>query len=194
MDPSLPLDESVSASIRDQQTVTVAGRSTALSIEGVKTHMPVVHTDHRGRVFEIFPGEDEYWTKPIVYCYMFSVRVNQLKGWGLHLEKDDRYTLISGEIMTVLYDARLDSPTHGLVQRVYLSEQGVSQITIPPGIWHANVNIAQAESRLINHPTEVYHHERPDRLLLPWDTEKIPADLASLFPIQHFTGTDHHCS
>jgi dTDP-4-dehydrorhamnose 3,5-epimerase len=195
MDSNTHLDDSVGFAALDIQTVTAAGHSTSRVIEGVMTQMPAVHTDHRGRVFEIFPGADDYWTKPVVYCYMFSVRVNQVKGWGLHLEKDDRYTLINGEIMTVLYDARLDSPTHGLVQRVYLTENGARQLTIPPGVWHANVNIAQSESHLINHPTEVYHHEHPDRLLLPWDSEQIPADLASLFPIQHFTGTDHHhCS
>lgn len=61
------------------------------------------------------------------------MRVNQVKGWGLHLEKEDRYTILKGENMTVMYDARLDSPTHGAVQRVYLSEQGVRQVTIPTG-------------------------------------------------------------
>lgn len=123
------------------------------------------------------------------------MRVNQVKGWGLHLEKEDRYTILKGENMTVMYDARLDSPTHGAVQRVYLSEQGVRQVTIPTGVWHMNVNIGETEAIMINHPTEVYDHERPDRLLLAWDTDRIPVDLAGFFPIQHHGPTrDHDCA
>lgn len=188
-------DDSVAAAIRDEQTVTRSGQRVETRIHGVRTQTPVVHNDHRGRVFEVFTGPGDYWDEPVVYCYAFSVRVNQVKGWGLHLEKTDRYTLICGENMTVLYDARLDSPTHGVVQRVYLSEQGVRQLTIPTGVWHMNVNIAQTESILINHPTEVYDHERPDRVLLPWDSAEIPVDLAGMLPVQmHGPARERDCS
>lgn len=178
------VDPSVRAAKRDVATVTPAGRPLAKVIDGVSTVAPVNHVDHRGRVFEIYAGDSSHWQKPVVYCYAFSVRPGTTKGWGLHEHKDDRYTLISGELLTVLYDARVDSPTHGLVQQVVLTGQGVRQLRIPTGVWHLNICLSPTEAFLINHPTEVYHHGAPDRLLLPWNTPEIPFDASAYFPTQ----------
>ena len=156
----------------------------AKSIEGVVTAAPVNHVDHRGRVFEIYGGESSQWDKPVVYCYAFTVRAGFTKGWGLHEHKDDRYTLISGEVMTFLYDARVDSPTHGLVQKVTLTPEGTRQVLIPAGVWHLSVCLSPTEAFLINHPTRAYEHGSPDRLMLPLDTPEIPVDITACFPTQ----------
>jgi dTDP-4-dehydrorhamnose 3,5-epimerase len=177
-------DPSVIEAKRDVATVTSAGKLLATQIDGVSTNAPVNHVDHRGRVFEVYPGPTDHWDKPVVYCYTFTVRPNQTKGWGLHEHKDDRYTLISGEVLTILYDARVDSPTHGLVQKVFLTPEGTRQLRIPMGVWHMNICLGEHEAFLINHPTEVYDHAKPDRLLLPLDTKEIPVDVASYFPNQ----------
>lgn len=177
-------DESIISAHKDVATVTPSGSSLSEVIFGLSVNSPVNHVDHRGRVFEIYPGETEHWCEPLVYCYAFTVRSGQTKGWGLHLEKDDRYTLIAGELLTLLYDARKDSPTHGLVQKIVLTGQGVRQLKIPAGVWHMNIALGESEAMLINHPTKVYEHENPDRLLLPFDTDKIPVDVSSYFPKQ----------
>ena len=177
-------DPSLSKGERDAQTVTKDGVALAKRIDGVKTRAMPNHIDHRGTVFEIFEGDLEFWETPIVYAYQFSIRPGMVKGWGLHEQKRDRYTIITGEVLVVLYDARPDSPTHGVIQKVYLSDRGERQVIIPPFVWHLNVNLLETEARLLNFPTEVYHHEAPDRLLLPWDTDEIPFDLAPLLP--HF--------
>jgi len=187
------LDSTVDAAVGDIQTVTSDGKQVGTTIDGVQMFAPTNHVDHRGRVFEIFPGMNDYWKDPVVYCYAFSVRHQQVKGWGLHREKDDRYTLITGELMTVLFDARLDSPTHGVVQKVTLSPQGIRQLLIPTGVWHMNVNIGESEVHLINHPTQVYHHANPDRLLLPWNTREISVDIAEFFPKQNISTVFNEC-
>ncbi|MBA2560629.1 MAG: hypothetical protein H0V07_12245 [Propionibacteriales bacterium] len=56
-----------------------------------------------------------------------------------------------------------------------------------------NVNLSDDETFLINHPTEVYHHERPDRLTLPWDSPAVPFELASLFPVQLRSAAERSC-
>lgn len=38
------------------------------TIDGVRIGMPIVHTDHRGRVFEVYAGPDDFWVDPLVYC------------------------------------------------------------------------------------------------------------------------------
>ena len=174
----------VEAATRDQQTVLPDGTSVAVVIEGVKTRSTPNHVDHRGSVFEIFEGEGEgdYWDTPVVYAYQFSIRPGLIKGWGLHEHKRDRYTIISGEVLVVLYDARPDSPTSGVVQKIVLSDRAVRSLTIPTHVWHLNLNLGSAEAHLINFPTAVYHHAAPDRLLLPWDTDEIPVDVRALFP------------
>lgn len=166
---------------RDVATVTSDGTSLATTIDGVRTHTPINHVDHRGSVFEIFTDND-YWQTPVVYAYQFSVRPGLVKGWGMHEHKLDRYCLITGEVLVVLYDDRADSPSRGVVQRVTLSDRATRMVTIPTGVWHLNVNLGPDEAHLINFPTEVYPHDAPDRLLLPWDTDSIPFDARSVLP------------
>jgi dTDP-4-dehydrorhamnose 3,5-epimerase len=156
----------------------------AVHIHGVSLDSPVNHVDHRGRVFEIYPGPSDHWTDPLVYCYGFTIRPNQTKGWGLHEHKVDRYTLINGEVLTLLYDARTDSPTHSVVQKITLTSEGVRQVVIPAGVWHLSLCLGDNEAVLINHPTRPYDHGKPDRLILPWDTDQIPVDVSSFFPNQ----------
>ena len=178
-------DQSVVAADRDEATVTASGVRLDRTIDGLRTRRPTVHVDHRGRVYEVYPGLDEFWTEPLVYCYAWTIRQGTMKGWGLHRHKDDRYTLIKGTVVTMLYDARIASPTHGLVQQVVMSEQGIQQLLIPAGVWHLTVNLGESEAFLINHPTQTYIHDAPDRLLLPWNSAEIPIDIARLFPIQN---------
>ena len=187
------LDGTAAAADHDQATVSKDGQVLAPHLTGVVSHSPVNHVDHRGRVFEVYPGDQsDFWAAPVVYCYAFSVRTNQIKGWGLHQHKDDRYTLLAGEVLTLLYDARTDSPTHGMAQKVTLSPEGVRQLLIPAGVWHLNINLAPHESMLINHPTRRYDHANPDRLILPWDSRAIPLDVAEYLPRQFGTPGGPH--
>ena len=172
----------VSIGQRDQQTVTKEGVSTLRTIDGVRTRSTVNHLDHRGSVFEIFEGDLEFWGTPVVYAYQFSVRPHQMKGWGLHEHKLDRYTIITGEVLLFLWDARPDSPSFNVVQKLVMSDRGVRQVVIPTHVWHLSVNLGAEEARLINFPTEVYHHEAPDRLLLDWDSPEVPIRVADHLP------------
>lgn len=176
-------DPSLTAGTRDTQTVTKDGAPVTRTIEGVRIRSTPHHVDHRGSVFEIFEDLNDYWDEPVIYAYQFSVRPGQVKGWGLHERKRDRYTIISGEVILFLYDSRADSPTHGQSMRLVLSDRGVRQVTIPQFVWHLSVNVGSVEAYLINFPTEAYHHESPDRLLLPWDAPEIPVDVRAHLPI-----------
>jgi dTDP-4-dehydrorhamnose 3,5-epimerase and related enzymes len=167
---------------QDAATVTPEGRPLATTIDGVLTRTTPNHIDHRGNVFEIFEGENEFWSSPVVYAYQFSVRPHQMKGWGVHDNKLDRYTIISGEVLLFLWDDREDSPTRGVVQKVVLSDAAVRQVIIPVGVWHLSVNLRDVDAHLINLPTEPYHHSSPDRRLLAWDDPSVPIDLRPHLP------------
>jgi dTDP-4-dehydrorhamnose 3,5-epimerase len=172
--------------IADGPTIDPMGRSVRSPIDGVLTRSVVSHVDHRGRLFELINIErdPEFWADPVVASYVATIRPGTLKGWGVHAHKDDRYNLISGEIMTILYDARFDSPTYQQIQEVPLSPEGIRQLLIPAGVWHLSINIDPEESVLVNFPTQPYSYDAPDRLTMPWYSENIPADIASYFPRQ----------
>lgn len=172
------------AASRDAATVTPDGVPIVRAIDGVRTKRLAVHVDHRGRVFEIVNHDTDYWDEPIVHTYVFTVRPQQIKGWGLHETKRDRYCIVAGEMLVVLWDGREGSPTFGLSQRVLLTREGVQMLTIPVGVWHIDLNVGTDECVVVNHPTRPYDYARPDRLMLPWDTDLIPVDLRPLMPPQ----------
>lgn len=167
---------------KDIQTVTKDGVPTAKIIDGVKTRSTPNHVDHRGTVFEMFEGTLDFLETPIVYAYQFSVRPRQMKGWGRHELKTDRYTIISGEILLFLWDDRPDSPTRGVVQKLVMSDRALRQVIIPTGVWHLSVNVGDVEAHLVNFPTDVYHHEAPDRYLLAFDSPDCPIDIRAHLP------------
>ena len=168
--------------VRDEQTVTSEGKPTTPAIDGVVLHRPPVHLDHRGALYELYNGDPDLWSVPIVYSYVFTVRPGQMKGWGMHEFKEDRYSLIVGEDLLLLHDDRPGSPTRGVTQQVVLSERGIRQIWIPRGVWHLHYNPTPHETHFVNFPTEPYHHEAPDRLMLPWDTDQLPVDVSKYLP------------
>lgn len=169
-------------SVRDHQTVTPDGRPTTRGVEGVVVHTPVTHVDARGWVFEIHNLDPALGDEPLVWAYADMVRPGQVKGWARREVKVDRYTLISGALVMLLHDGRPDSPTSGVTQSVVLSPVGARQIRIPVGVWHLLANPGPDEAYFVNLPTEPYHHEAPDRILLPWDTDQIPVDVGDYLP------------
>lgn len=166
----------------DVQTVTPEGRPVTRAIDGVVVHTPVTHVDHRGWVFEMHNLDPALGEEPLVWAYADMVRPGQVKGWARHEVKVDRYTLIAGELLMLLHDGRVDSPTYGLTQPVVLSPSGARQIRIPVGVWHLLANLGSDEAYFVNLPTEPYHHDAPDRILLPWDTDELPVDVREYLP------------
>lgn len=166
----------------DVQTVTPDGTPTTPAISGVVLCRPVTHVDHRGALFEIYNGDPNDWPQPAVYVYQTSVFPGRIKGWARHEVKIDRYTIVAGELFVLLYDGRPGSVSEGVVQRVMLSPRSVMQITIPVGVWHMIINLGTEEAHLVNLPTEPYHHEKPDRILLPWDTDELPVNVRDYLP------------
>ena len=146
-------------------------------IRGVQVKKLVEHVDNRGRVFEFFPNQDDFWSEEIVWGHCFTVNPGAIKGWGVHLGKVDRYCLISGEALTVLFDSRVKSPSFGTIQEIHLSEGGNRMVLIPNGVWHLNVNLGEAEAMFIDLPTATYNHQEPDKITVPWNTDKIPFNL-----------------
>ena len=160
--------------VPDRQTVTPDGEPVDGLVHGMTVRDIVTHTDDRGTVFELYDLRWGWHPEPLVYSYVCTIRPGVIKGWGLHRRHEDRYALLFGEMELICYDAREDSPTHGLVSKVVLSEHRRQLVNIPPGVWHADRNIGARDAVIVNFPTIEYDHGAPDKERLPLDTPLIP--------------------
>ncbi len=160
--------------IRDRATVTSRGESISTLPDGVTVRDVTTHVDERGTVCEMFDSRWNWHPAPLVFAYTFSLRPGMIKGWGMHQFHDDRYFILFGELLLVLYDERPNSPTNGLVAKVAMSEYRRQLINIPAGVWHVNQNIGSKDLVVVNFPTAPYNHAQPDKFRLSPDTDKIP--------------------
>lgn len=168
------LEPRTTVPVPDRQTVHADGTPVDRLVDGMKIRDFVTHADDRGTIVELY---DERWAwheAPLVYSYMYTIRPGAIKGWGLHRSHEDRYALLFGEMEIVCFDAREDSPTHGLVSKVVMSEHRRCLVNVPAGVWHANRNIGSRDVVVVNFPTTPYDHEHPDKERLPLDTPYIP--------------------
>ena len=161
----------------DEQTVTAAGERVGASIEGVRVRAAITHSDERGSLTEMYDPAWGFSDEPLVYVYETRIHPGQKKGWVVHFEQDDRLFFSMGAAKVALYDARAGSPTHGVVQEVFLGSANRGLLRIPAGVVHAVVNVGPDELRFVNMPTRPYRHERPDKARLPHDTSAIPYEL-----------------
>lgn len=172
-------DQPDSSAVRDVATVTTQGDSLQLLPHGVSFRDVPTQVDERGMLFELFDPRWDWVDAPLVYAYCTTLRPGFIKGWGMHKEHEDRYFIMFGEMELVLYDARPDSPTHGLVAAFVLSEYRRRLVNIPAGIWHADRNIGSKDAVIVNFPTSPYDHADPDKYRLPPDTDQIPHTFTS---------------
>ncbi len=162
--------------VRDKETVKPDGSELLKLPHDVRIREASLFVDERGSLCEMY---DPRWKlsvakKYIAYAYFFTSRPGVIKGWGMHKKHEDCYFLISGEMELVLYDGRKNSPTYGLVSKIYLSEEHRRTVTIPIGVWHAERNIGTKDNLTVNFPSRLYDHKSPDKYRLPIDTDEIP--------------------
>jgi dTDP-4-dehydrorhamnose 3,5-epimerase len=168
------LELTLAAAVRDRQISTPEGQRVARLTDGVRIKPLTTHADARGSVTELYDPRWGWHGEPLVFVYTFTVRPGIVKGWNLHREHEDRYTLLQGEMEMVLFDPRPDSSTCGEVCRLVLSEHHRCLVNIPRNVWHADHNIGSKDAVVVNFPTIPYDHSNPDKYRLPLDTDLIP--------------------
>jgi dTDP-4-dehydrorhamnose 3,5-epimerase len=146
-------------------TVTSTGERLELKnlIHGVVVRPAVTQMDERGELAEIYSSTWGFDSEPVSYIYTMALRPDWVKGWVYHEKQTDRIFVLSGFAKYVLWDARPDSPTHGMVNEVCFSERNRGLISIPPYVVHALQNIGKVDAVFINMPTVPYNHASPDK-------------------------------
>jgi dTDP-4-dehydrorhamnose 3,5-epimerase len=160
----------------DPPTVDAAGRRLGTGIEGVLYSRAVSHVDHRGSLTEAVNFDDPFWDEPIVYSYYVTISPGRIKGWGMHLRQADRYFVAQGNMRVVLFDGRVNSPTHRQFAQFHFTEATRGRLLIPPGVWHADQNWGDTDVVLVNFPTRPYDRENPDKYRIDPASDTIPFD------------------
>jgi dTDP-4-dehydrorhamnose 3,5-epimerase len=146
-------------------------------IDGVKIKDLKVIPDERGRLMEILRSDDELFIK-FGQAYLTTAYPGVTKAWHYHKIQTDNFAVIKGMMKLVLYDSREDSLTHGEVNEFFLGEHNPKLLQIPPYVYHGFKCISEEEALVINIPTEIYKHRKPDEYRLDPHTVEIPYDWA----------------
>lgn len=134
-------------------------------IEGVRIKKLKIIPDERGRLMEIFRSDDEIFKK-FGQVYMTTVKPGVVKAWHSHRLQTDNFCCVQGKIRLGLYDNRKGSPTFGETMDIEMSIDDPKLVTIPSNVYHGFKGKADEESIVINTPTELYNHKKPDEFRL----------------------------
>jgi dTDP-4-dehydrorhamnose 3,5-epimerase len=157
--------------VAKQSAVDARGKLRRTPIHDVifRPTRPVPHED--GYVSEVARASWDVLGGPIVQVHLTTTLPNRHRAWGLHQRSADRLFVVSGLVKFAVFDGRLDSPTHGCVSELIVSETSPGLLIVPPNLYHGWKNIGSSEALIINMPTVMYNYEEPDALDLPWDSE-----------------------
>lgn len=127
----------------------------------------------RGRLQEIQRSDDDHYLG-FAQAYITSTYPGVIKAWYLHRQQTDQIASVKGLVKLALFDSRVDSPTRGAVQEIFMGELAPKLVQIPPGIWHGFQAVGPDEAFLLHLNSEPYRADQPDEIRLPIDSEQIP--------------------
>jgi dTDP-4-dehydrorhamnose 3,5-epimerase len=142
-------------------------------IEGVWVKDLKVIPDERGRLMEILRHDDQGFER-FGQVYLSTTYPGVVKGWHLHRIQDDFFVCVRGMVKLVIYDAREDSKSQGMVKEYFIGDHNPQLVKVPAGTYHGWKCISSEESLVINIPSEPYNYDAPDEERAAWDSPDIP--------------------
>ena len=159
---------------KDPQTVHADWTPAQEQIDGVRVYEVRNVTKGRGQLTEIFRSDWDLDGGEIDQIFQVLLDGGEVSAWHVHRVTMDRLFVNLGAVRIVLYDARSDSPTFGLVNEYRFGLHRPALLVIPAGIWHGLQNLRNTPSTVLNMVDMAYSYENPDQWRLPWDSAEIP--------------------
>lgn len=165
----------VGCAIQDKASVTKDWQSSdKRSIAGVSCiEIKPVLTEY-GHLTEVFRTEWLADCPTIDQVFVSTMHPGQISAWHAHGRTTDRLFAVTGQFRVVLYDARIDSPTYGLLSEYKIGAQRPMLIVIPPKVWHGVQNYGSDIAVLLNAVDYAYKYDDPDHWRVPLDSSDIP--------------------
>ncbi len=131
--------------------------------------------DERGTIYHMLKADDPHFIQ-FGEIYFTTVYDGVVKGWHKHREMTLNYACVYGRVKLALYDDRLESPTHGAVQEIFLGPDNHSLVIIPPEVWNGMKGMSTPFAIVANCCTHPHDPSRTTRID-PFDND-IPYDWA----------------
>jgi dTDP-4-dehydrorhamnose 3,5-epimerase len=132
-------------------------------VEGVRINPLLQIPDERGKVMRMLRRTDDFYQE-FGEVYFSVVFPGVIKGWHRHRRMTLNYAVPFGRIKLVLYDDRPQSPTHGVVQEIFLGQDNYSLVQVPPMIWNGFKGCGVTEAIVCNCATIVHDPDEIERL------------------------------
>jgi len=146
-------------------------------IKGVICKRLTVNCDERGRLMEMIRADDkDLNTVKFGQVYMTTAFPGVVKAWHYHRKQTDHFVCVRGQMKVVLYDARPDSATKGMVNEFVIGDHAPFLIEIPNLVYHGFKCISEQEAIVINFTTECYDYQNPDEFRVEPHSKEIPYD------------------
>lgn len=141
-----------------------------MHIKGVCVIPLNVHRDDRGWLTELWREDgDFYYDLPDRQTYPEAKQSTLtmsypgiIKAFHYHKEQWDYWVCIKGNIQVVLYK-------EGITEVIYLSEDNLSALVIPPNVLHGYKVLGNEPALLLYHTSKVYDPSNPDEHRVPYD-------------------------
>lgn len=130
-------------------------------------------SDERGKVMHMLKATDPVF-KSFGEIYFSCIYPDAVKAWHIHKRMTLNYAVPHGLVKLVLYDDRVDSPTAGEVQEIFLGDDNYSLVTVPPLVWNGFKGIASEMAIVANcasiphDPSEIERRD-PQDSSIPYD-------------------------
>lgn len=144
-------------------------------IEGVLVTPLQQILDERGKIMHMLRRDDASF-RQFGEIYFSCVYPGAIKGWHIHREMVLNYAVVHGRIKFVLYDDRVDSPTRGQVQEIFMGPDNYVRVTVPPLVWNGFKGIG-SEMAIVANCASIPHDPGEISRLDPFDPA-IPYDWA----------------
>jgi dTDP-4-dehydrorhamnose 3,5-epimerase len=159
---------------KDEQSVTADWTVLQDPIDGVRLIEVRNVVRDSGHVTEVLRRDWFNEAVEIDQVFQVTLESHAVSAWHVHLATTDRLFATSGQVKIALYDARADSPTHGLVNQFRLGERRPGLVIVPAGVWHGLRNLRATPATVLNVVDRAYVYDDPDHWRLPPDTAEIP--------------------
>lgn len=126
-------------------------------IQGIMIRVLQRYTDHRGWLVEIFRSDEVDSVYAPAMSYISMTNPGVARGPHEHRDQSDWFCFLGPSTFKLyLWDARKESPTHGVRQVFQAGEDDPMSVIIPPGVVHAYKNVGSVPGMVVNLPNRLF--------------------------------------
>lgn len=123
-----------------------------MKIDGVEFFPLNVFENANGKLFHHVRSDSHYYEKfgEIYYSLTYA---GVVKGWKLHKEVSQIFTVPHGNMKFVFFDQRAGSKSYGQFDEIVIGEKNYGALKMAAGIWYAFTPIGKEQALVANQIT-----------------------------------------